>query len=170
MAAQQLACEPDIRKKVRKEFENGALISTKLTKKGEKFIDEDHALSQMRFLEDKPIRTLERSQFIQLVQGEQEKFIELKIYLKKEDSQYIIDSNGIPEQVDQIADNLIQLYWKDQHDLISKKWNEERKKLILELLNNILYPNLIKKLKLKLIEEAEDGIIAQCREKFKGTI
>ena len=103
----------------------------------------------MRFLEDKPIRTLERSQFIQLVQGEQEKFIELKIYLKKEDSQYIIDSNGIPEQVDQIADNLIQLYWKDQHDLISKKWNEERKKLILELLNNILYPNLIKKLKLK---------------------
>ena len=170
MAAQQLACEPDIRKKVRKEFENGALISTKLTKKGEKFIDEDHALSQMRFLEDKPIRTLERSQFIQLVQGEQEKFIELKIYLKKEDSQYIIDSNGIPEQVDQIADNLIQLYWKDQHDLISKKWNEERKKLILELLNNILYPNLIKKLKLKLIEEAEDGIIAQCREKFKGLI
>ena len=53
MAAQQLACEPDIRKKVRKEFENGALISTTLTKKGEKFIDEDHALSQMRFLEDK---------------------------------------------------------------------------------------------------------------------
>ena len=92
----------------------------------------------------------------------------MKIYLKKEDSQYIIDSNGIPEQVDQIADNLIQLYWKDQHDLISKKWNEERKKLILELLNNILYPNIIKKLKLKLIDEAEDGIIAQCREKFKG--
>ena len=116
----------------------------------------------------KPIRTLQRSQFIQLIQGEQEKFIELKIYLKKEDSQYIIDSNGIPEQVDQIADNLIQLYWKDQHDLISKKWNEERKKLILELLNNILYPNIIKKLKLKLIDEAEDGIIAQCREKFKG--
>ena len=65
MAAQQLACEPDIRKTVRKGFETNALISTKLTKKGEKFIDEDHALSQMRFLEDKPIKSLERSQFIQ---------------------------------------------------------------------------------------------------------
>ena len=72
--------------------------------------------------------------------------------------------------IDPIADSLIQLYWKDQHDRITVNWNLERKKLILELLNNILYPNFVKKLKLKLIDEAEDGIIAQCRAKFHDII
>ena len=170
MAAMQLSVEPEIRKKVRRDFERLAKISTKLTKKGEKEIDEDHGLYQMRFLEDKPITTLRRSQFIQLINGENEKHIEMKIGLKAEDSKYLMDSNGIYEKVDPIADQLIQLYWKDQHDRISKKWNEERKKLILDLLNNILYPQLVKKLKLKLIDEAEEGIIAQCREKFKDII
>ena len=144
MAAMQLSVEPEIRKKVRRDFERLAKISTKLTKKGEKEIDEDHGLYQMRFLEDKPITTLRRSQFIQLINGENEKHIEMKIGLKAEDSKYLIDSNGFAEKVDPIADQLIQLYWKDQHDRISKKWNEERKKLILDLLNNILYPQFIK--------------------------
>ena len=170
MAAQQLAVEPEIRKKVRRDFERMAKISTKLTKKGEKEIDEDHGLYQMRFLEDKPITSLIRSQFILLANGEAEKQIEMTIGIKPEDSRHLVDSNGYAEKVDPIADQLIQLYWKDQHDRISKKWNEERKKLIMELLNNILYPQLVKKLKLKLIEEAEDGIIAQCREKFKDII
>ena len=61
MAAQQLAAEPDIRKFVRREFQYQATISTKLTKKGEKFIEEDHGLYKMRFLEDKPISTLSRN-------------------------------------------------------------------------------------------------------------
>ena len=170
MAAMQLAVEPEIRKKVRRDFEQRAKISTKLTKKGEKEIDEDHGLYQMRFLEDKPITSLTRSQFIQLVNGEQEKHIEMTIGVKKESSKHLFDASGFAEKVDPIADTLIQLYWKDQHDRVSKKWNEERKKLILELLNNVLYPQLVKKLKLKLIDEAEEGIIGQCREKFKDII
>ena len=93
MAAQQLACEPEIRKKVRKDFEYRAQITTRLTKKGEKYIDEDHGLWGMRFLEDKPIQTLKRSQFIQLVNGEQDKLIEMKIGLKKEDSQHLKDQD-----------------------------------------------------------------------------
>ena len=44
MAAMQLSVEPEIRKKVRRDFERLAKISTKLTKKGEKEIDEDHGL------------------------------------------------------------------------------------------------------------------------------
>ena len=170
MAAHQLACEPDIRKKVRRDFENQATITTILTKKGEKYIDEEHALWGMRFLEDKPIKSLNRTQFIQLAQGEQEKFIELKIGLNKQESQHFKDRDGIPEMIDPIADNLIALYQKDQHDKVSVRWNVERKQLVLELLNNILYPSFVKKLKLKLIDEAEDGIIAQCREKFRDII
>ena len=91
MAAHQLACEPDIRKKVRRDFETQAQITTTLTKKGEKYIDEEHALWGMRFLEDKPIKSLNRTQFIQLAQGEQEKFIELKIGLEKKESDYLKD-------------------------------------------------------------------------------
>ena len=58
---------------LRRDFEQRAKISTKLTKKGEKEIGEDHGLYQMRFLLDKPITSLTRSQFIQLVNWEQEK-------------------------------------------------------------------------------------------------
>ena len=39
-----------------------------------------------------------------------------------------------------------------------------------ETLNNLLYPQFVKKLRLKLIEEAEDGIIEECRRQFRYMI
>ena len=147
-----------------------ATISTKLTKKGEKFIDEDNPLYPLRFLANKPISTLVGIQFITLANGDTDKLIEMKIDLPKSRSPYLTDKEGNPEVLDQIEESLIQLYQKDLNDQLTEDWNQHRKLLVMEMLNNLLYPHFVKKLKLKLIEEAEDGIIEQCRRKFRYMI
>jgi transcriptional accessory protein Tex/SPT6 len=124
----------------------------------------------MRFLTNKPINTLKGTEFIVIYNGHEDKLIEMKIELPKLKSNMVYNKEGEPELLDCIEENLIQLYQKDLNDQLTAEWNYHRKLLVLETLNNLLYPQFVKKLTLKLIEEAEDGIIEECRRKFRYMI
>ena len=52
-----------------------------------------------------------------------------------------------------------QLYYVDEFSSNVQDWNKERSGAIEMALNNILYPQLAKELKEKLIKEAKEGII-----------
>ena len=81
-----------------------------------------------------------------------------------------MDKQNEPEKLDAIEESLIQLYQRDLNDEMTQEWNHHRKALVKETLNNLLYPQFTKKLRLKLIEEAEDGIIEECRRRFRYMI
>ena len=167
MAAQQLASEPDIRKKIRKEFFAKACITSHLTKKGSKHVDEDNPLYPLRFLQDKPITKLQGSEFITLCNGEADKLIELTIQLPRFKSLHFRDESGAELVTDELIDQLLQLYQKDLNDQVTEEWNLHRRKLVEETLQKVLYPQFEKKLRLKLLEEAEEGIIETCRRKLR---
>jgi hypothetical protein len=168
VAAQQMAVEPEVRKAVRRSFFEKACISTTLTKKGERAIDEDHPLHRLRFLSNKPIKKLKGAEFVHLKNGGDDKLIELKIGLEKRASTRFTDQDGNGMILDDIEEDLFDLYNKDLNDDLTVKWNIQRQMLIQEMLNNILYPAFIQKLKLKLIEESEEGIYEFARRKFRA--
>ena len=148
-----------------------ATISTTLLKKGAKFIDEDNPLYPMRFLKDKPISSLKGIDFIVLSNGEADKLITMEIKLPRTKSTFLQNEDtDEPEEYDTIEESLIQLYHKDLNDEVTVQWNIQRRKIVLEALRELLYPQFVKKLRLKLIEEAEDGIIEQCRRRFRYMI
>lgn len=68
MFAKQLACEPLLRKTVRHEFYQRARINITPTKKGRTEIDENHPIYSRKYLIDKPLKDLEKDDFLKLVQ------------------------------------------------------------------------------------------------------
>ena len=130
-------------------------------------MDEDNPLYPLRFLQDKPINKLQGTEFITLCNGESDKLIEMKIELPKIKSHQFRDEQGNPLETDELVDQLLQLYQKDLNDQITEEWNVHRRKLVEETLQKVLYPQFEKKLRLKLLEEAEEGIIETCRRKLR---
>ena len=120
------------------DFFKQATITTTLTKKGDKFIDEDNPLYPLRFLKHKPIDTLKGIQFIVLANGEADKLIEMTIGLPKTKSYNISDKNNEGEELDQIEESLIQLYQRDLNDEMTQEWNHHRKLLVKGRVENFI--------------------------------
>ena len=70
MVASQIAREPLVMKICREAFYERATLSVKPTKQGLKVIDELHDCYSLKYLKDKPVRTLEDDQWLKLAQVE----------------------------------------------------------------------------------------------------
>lgn len=68
MVALQLAREPEVRKAIRSEYFDRAMICVRPTLRGRKEIDENHPIYGKRYLKNKVARDLEKDQFLSLVQ------------------------------------------------------------------------------------------------------
>jgi len=153
MMAVQIAREPLVRQCVRETFYEKSRINVAPTKQGLKEIDENHTLYAFKFLKDKPVRELSDDQFLRLVIGEQDKLITITFQTEIEGS-----SSNSPLYADEVK----QLFQRDEFSKLVQDWNEQRNDVINVALNKIIFPTLVKELKSKLVSEARESVLRSC--------
>lgn len=151
MLAVQIAREPQVRQSVREAFYERARIDIIPTKKGLKEIDENHPLFSVKFLKGKPVRELVGDHFLRIVTGEQDKLITLKF-----------DTNIEGSTSSNYADEIKQLFHRDEFSRLVQDWNDIRNQVVDIALNKMVFPVLIKELKAKLLNEAREAVLRSC--------
>lgn len=151
MMAVQIAKEPLVRQCVRESFYERARIDVVPTKQGIKEIDENHPLNSMKFLKDKPVRELEDDQYLRLAIAEQDKLITITFQTNIE---------GATTQ--SYADEVKQLFQRDEFSKLVQDWNDLRNEVIDLALNKFVFPALVKEMKAKLMNESREFILRAC--------
>ncbi len=156
MMATEIAKDPLVRKVTREVFFERAVISVQPTKKGIKEIDENHDCYGIKYIKDKPIRTLANDQWLKLTQAEEAKMVTIEL---AKDLQSMTSSKNFLDEAKELF----------RHDAFSKSvtaWNNIRDDSVEMAFNSMLFPMLRKELRLKLTREAKDGVIRACRNKL----
>ncbi|XP_038075728.1 transcription elongation factor SPT6-like isoform X2 [Patiria miniata] len=160
MVALQLAHDPLVRQCVRQTYYERAKISIRPTKKGMKEIDETHPSYGCKYLKNKPVKDLFGDKYLKLLQAEDEKLLKITMDIdldKSSDSSY---------QSQSYFEDIKQLYYRDEFSHTVQEWNKERSAAIETALYKILYPEMAKELKSRLVQEAKEGIIKMCCRKM----
>ncbi|GFR31977.1 transcription elongation factor SPT6 [Trichonephila clavata] len=157
MVATQIAREPAVRKCVRQTYFERAKISVKPTKKGIKEIDENHPCYSFKYLKNKPVQDLRGDQFLKLTMAERDGFLTIDIAMDKQGGN---DSRHV------YLEEIKQLYERDEFSKNVQEWNVQRTEALEMALMNILYPTFQKELRLRLLNEANEGVIKACCRKL----
>ncbi|KAG8195803.1 hypothetical protein JTE90_004806 [Oedothorax gibbosus] len=157
MVATQISREPAVRRCVRQVYFERAKLNVKPTKKGLKEIDENHACYSMKYLKNKPVKDLRGDQFLKLHMAERDGFLTIEIGLERQGERG--SGHGYLEEIKQ-------LYERDEFSKNVQDWNEQRVQALETALIKILYSTFEKELKMKLLNEAHEGIIKACCRKL----
>ncbi|KAL4223178.1 Transcription elongation factor SPT6 [Mactra antiquata] len=158
MVAMQLSHDPLVRQCVRQAFFERARIHVTPTKKGIKVIDEAHPCYPMKYVKNKPVRDLKDQQFLRLTEAENDQILKIKITMDEEDSEN--------PNIRTYLEDTRQLYYRDEFSHLVQQWNIQRSQALERALTKILYPQMEKELRLKLIAEAKEGIQKACCRKL----
>ncbi|KAI8507404.1 Transcription elongation factor SPT6 [Branchiostoma belcheri] len=153
MVAMQLSREPLVRQCVRQTYFERAKVSTKPTKKGRKEVDEMHYGYTFKYLKNKPVKDLTGDQFLKMTIAEDEGLLKTHVTIDGETTQSYFDE-------------IKQLYYRDEFSHLVQEWNTQRTMVLERMLKFILYPQMEKELRSKLVQEAKDGIIKSCCRKL----
>ncbi|XP_064619005.1 transcription elongation factor SPT6-like [Lineus longissimus] len=156
MVAMQIAHDPLVRQSIRTIFNERAKISARPTKKGMKEIDESHPCYTFKYLKNKPVKDLQYDQFLKLTMAEEDLIMTYKIEID--------DQSGTNAQT--YFDEVKQLYYRDEFSKLVQEWNNQRTQALERALTQILYPQMIKELKGKLLQEAKDHVLRACTRKL----
>ncbi|CAL1273727.1 unnamed protein product [Larinioides sclopetarius] len=157
MVATQIAREPAVRKCIRQTFFERAKLTVRPTKKGLKDIDENHPCYSLKYLKNKPVMDLKGDQFLKLYMAERDGFLTIEINIDKQvgkDNRHVY------------LDEIKQLYERDEFSKNVQEWNNVRTETLDMALTKILYPTLEKELRLRLLNEAKEGVIKACCRKL----
>ncbi|GIX74854.1 transcription elongation factor SPT6 [Caerostris extrusa] len=157
MVATQLSREPAVRKCVRQTYFERAKLNVKPTKKGLKEIDENHPCFSFKYLKYKPIMDLRGDQFLKLYMAERDGFLTMDIVIDKPDG-----NDGRPRYIDEIKN----LYERDEFSKNVQEWNVQRMQALEMAIVSILYPTFQKELRMRLLNEAKEGVIKACCRKL----
>ncbi|KAJ8312685.1 hypothetical protein KUTeg_010058 [Tegillarca granosa] len=155
MVAMQIAHDPLVRQCVRQAYIERAKIKIYPTKKGVKEIDESHACYPVKYVKNKPVKDLRDDMFLKLHMAEEEGLITMGITIDEE-------SENIPTYFEEVR----QLYHRDEFSHLVNQWNLQRSQAVERALVKILYPQMEKEVRAKLLQEAKDGIIKACCRKL----
>ncbi|XP_053375824.1 transcription elongation factor SPT6-like isoform X2 [Mercenaria mercenaria] len=157
MVAMQLSHDPLVRQCVRAAYFERARIHVEPTKKGIKVIDEAHPCYSLKYLKNKPVHDLKDEQFLRLSDAEDDQILTIRISMDEE-----TDNPNIQTYFEEIR----QLYYRDEFSHLVQQWNIQRSQALERALTKILYPQMEKELRLKLIQEAKEGILKACCRKL----
>jgi transcription elongation factor SPT6 len=152
MLAVQIAKEPSVRKFVRESFFERARFDVIPTKEGLKKINEMHDLYSLKFLKDKPARDLVDDQFLRLWVAEQDKLLTIVFPTK-------IEGAITASYVDEIIKALLT---RDESSKLVQELNVQRKEIIDLALSKFVLPSMVKELKAKLLNEAQEFVKRAC--------
>jgi transcription elongation factor SPT6 len=149
MLAAQIAGEPLVRRCARKSFVKYAYIHVLLTEQGLKEIDGNHP--SCKFLKEQPVRDLEDDQFLRLVVAEQAGVLTIVIQMNIEGA----TNDSYVKKMKSLFTH--DLFNKD--DELVKNWDAKRTKVIDQAFHEFLLPQLEKKLRVKLLNEAKEFVV-----------
>ncbi|KAF5377014.1 hypothetical protein D9757_007713 [Collybiopsis confluens] len=156
--ATELGKDPLLRDYVRQLFKKHAELSIVPTERGVTKIDEQNIYFRFKYLSKKPIeQLLESSTFLYILKAEQEHLVALKIALPPE-----IKSN--------LERRLIDAFSSDSLRESTQAWNEERARVVEEVLEQHLIPSGIKWTREYLRDEEEDWIAHRCGDELRKRI
>ncbi|XP_074640844.1 transcription elongation factor SPT6-like [Tubulanus polymorphus] len=156
MVAMQIAHDPLVRFCVRATFYERAKLECHPTAKGAKEIDEAHPCYTSRYLKNKPVKDITHDQFLKLVLAEDDGLLTLTIGIDNSDD----------ENSQTYFDEVKPLYDRDEFSRVVQEWNSQRAQALERALKNILYPQMAKELRGKLIQEAKDYVVKSCCRKL----
>ncbi|XP_019848744.1 PREDICTED: transcription elongation factor SPT6-like [Amphimedon queenslandica] len=163
MVAMQLASEPLVRQALRQVYQTRAVINVSPTKKGRKEIDESHSIFSYKYIKNKPVREIKGDEFLRLHQAETDGLINVKISIDIEQSSY--DKRG---QSSTFLEEIRILFYRDEFSLLVEKWNAQRAQSVAQCLMKVLYPQMEKELRAKLLAEAKEHVLQCCVLKFRN--
>ncbi|KAJ3758446.1 transcription elongation factor SPT6 [Lentinula raphanica] len=156
--ATELGKDPLLRDHMRQLFKKNALISVSPTDRGRTKIDEQHVYFPFKYLLHKPVETLfESSQFLYILRAEQELLVSVSITLP-------------PEIKASFERRLIDAFSSDLLRESTKAWNEERSRVVQEVMDQHLIPAAVKWMREFLREEEEDYVANRCGDKLRSRI
>ncbi|XP_005089175.1 transcription elongation factor SPT6 isoform X2 [Aplysia californica] len=158
MVAMQLSQDPLVRQSVRTAFQERAKIRVQSTKKGLKVIDESHNCFTVKYLRGKPVKDLKDDQYLKLNNAEEEGLITISVKMDEEEEQ----GGTISTYFEEIR----QLYYRDEFSHLVQQWNTQRSEALKRALYKILYPQMEKELRAKLLQEAKEGVLKACARKL----
>lgn len=163
MFSREISCDPLVRQTVRKYYFENAVINVKPTTLGMKEIDENHPCYRYKFLKNKPVSRLEGDQFLNLLNAEKDKLLEVKFSIEP-----ILSDATDPRRssVSPYYESLKALYYSDFSSIITKEWNDTREEAVRAAMDKHLLPCVEKQLREKLTKEAQDKLIKKSCEKL----
>ncbi|OWF42541.1 Transcription elongation factor SPT6 [Mizuhopecten yessoensis] len=155
MVAMQICHDPLVRQCVRQTYFERAKINVVPSKKGIKEIDEAHPCYAMKYLKNKPVKDLKDEMFIKLSQGEEDGLLTITIFI-----------DDMAEGSQTYFEEVRQLFYRDEFSHLVQQWNLQRSQALERALTKLLYPQMEKELRAKLIAEAKEGILKACCRKL----
>jgi transcription elongation factor SPT6 len=139
-------------------------ITVNPTKMGLVEIDENHPLYGTKYLLNKPVNTLQKDEFLKMVQAEKNNLLTISI---SPDEQQDKD-----DETRAIAPTLFEDIWSMHYYMstdvsdVAQAWNERRRAALQQALHDILYPMFARELRDRLLAEARQGATRICCEKI----
>lgn len=161
MYSREISCDPIVRRTVRKHYFEDAVINVKPTAQGMREIDENHPCYPLKFLKNKPVNTLVGENFLNILNAERDKLLEVKFSIEAVDT-----TDPGRATVSTYYESLRALYFADYYSTVIGEWNEKREEAVCAALSKFLLPCIEKQLRDKLIKEAQDKIIKTSSEKL----
>ncbi|TKY90444.1 hypothetical protein EX895_000442 [Sporisorium graminicola] len=130
MLSQEIGKDPILKREMRQLFKDAAEINIEPTERGMTVIDDQHPYANFKFILNKPARLVPQqpSQYLQMLQAEDELLIKLDINLKD-------------VVLSRFETRLYNNYASEGVSEVSKAWNEQRREVIREALKVHLVPN-----------------------------
>ncbi|KAL1922961.1 uncharacterized protein VTP21DRAFT_9337 [Calcarisporiella thermophila] len=153
MLAQEISCEPQVRRMIREIYEFHSYINVRATDKGARIIDERHPYYAFKWLLEKPVTSFNDGQFAQIFQSESDGLTTVEVIVQ-------------PESLNRIAE----YFRADRYSEIDKQWNKHRDDVIQMVHDMYLRPIMTKWLKEKLRLEALDRIARLCKDELKSRV
>ncbi|KAG5645250.1 hypothetical protein DXG03_006667 [Asterophora parasitica] len=154
----ELGKDPLLRNKMRKLFQEEARISVEPTERGITKIDEHHLYFNFKYLLNKSIREMLTSpQFLNILVAESEHLVTVTIDMPSE-------AKSAFER------NLNDAFASDSFSDAARAWNEERSRIVHDVLEQHLVPAAVKWTREYIREEVEDYLATQCASHLRKRI
>ncbi|KAL4607332.1 hypothetical protein ACB092_09G165700 [Castanea dentata] len=148
MAAVEISCEPCVRKHVRSNFMDHAVVSTCPTPDGNVAIDSFHQFAGVKWLREKPLSAFDDAQWLLIQKAEEERLLQVTVKMPERDLEKLINEFN-------------EYYLSDGVSKSAQLWNEQRKLILQDALFGFLMPSMEKEARSLLTSRAKNWLLME---------
>lgn len=145
-AAVEISCEPLVKKHFRSIYFDNAVVSTSPTSDGNVAIDALHQFAGVKWLRNKPLNKFEDAQWLLIQKAEEEKLLQVTIKLPEDNLKKLMNDSQ-DQYISYSVSKLAQL------------WNEQRKLILHDAINNFILPALEKEARLLMNSRSKNWLL-----------
>ena len=144
----EISCEPCVRKHVRSNFMDHAVVSTCPTPDGNLAIDSFHQFAGVKWLREKPLSAFDDAQWFLIQKAEEERLLQVTVKMPERDLEKLINEFN-------------EYYLSDGVSKSAQLWNEQRKLILQDALFGFLMPSMEKEARSLLTSRAKNWLLME---------